>query len=292
MDPPPDAQKQVWAAVLANLPAAAGAAGAATAAAKGAAKVAATAAAKGGGASAGAAIAGAGILKSVLIGAGSAMAVLATYSAVAPPDKADLSPVHPPAIVASASPRPTGPAGHRRAADKPQDPAADPTPAAIPEQRAPADARPAAHAPAAPAGGDPQGAGASNPGGPGPAAPGALPAGGGDPHAPVAAAATTESPAGAPPEMAARAEARLVGEVRDALQRGDAAGALAQLGRIDERFPGGVLGQEREALAIEALARSGRRAEAAARAAAFLEAHPQSMLAGRVQPFAAPATPR
>jgi outer membrane protein assembly factor BamD (BamD/ComL family) len=80
-------------------------------------------------------------------------------------------------------------------------------------------------------------------------------------------------------------EARLVGLAADMLHRGDAAGALAQLEQIQARFPGGALGQERETLAIEALARSGRRAEASARASAFLRAHPTSTFADRVQPF-------
>jgi hypothetical protein len=87
-------------------------------------------------------------------------------------------------------------------------------------------------------------------------------------------------------ETLLREESRLVGEARAALRRGDAAAALGMLDQIRERFPGGVLAQEREALSIEALARSGRRDEAAARAAAFVKAYPASPLAAGVQGFA------
>src|SRR5262249_47654100 len=87
-------------------------------------------------------------------------------------------------------------------------------------------------------------------------------------------------------ETQTREESERVGEARDALRRGDAAAALAQLEQIRARFPAGVLGQEREALAIEALAKSGRRADAATRAAAFLQAYPSSPLAAKVQGFA------
>ena len=73
---------------------------------------------------------------------------------------------------------------------------------------------------------------------------------------------------------------------RDTLRRGDAGGALALLDQVRAKFPGGMLGQEREALAIEALARSGRKGEAAARADAFVKAYPTSPLTARVQQFA------
>jgi len=78
----------------------------------------------------------------------------------------------------------------------------------------------------------------------------------------------------------------MMSEAYDMLHRGDAAGTLVLLDQIGARFPAGVLGQEREALSIEALYRSGRRAEASARAAAFLKANPSSTLATRVQSFA------
>jgi hypothetical protein len=60
------------------------------------------------------------------------------------------------------------------------------------------------------------------------------------------------------------------------------------LSEVQARVPGGVLGQEREALAIEALAASGQRSEASRRAAAFLDRFPNSPHASRVQVFVAP----
>jgi hypothetical protein len=81
----------------------------------------------------------------------------------------------------------------------------------------------------------------------------------------------------------ARAEARLVGEARDALRQHDAAGALAVLGATERRFPDGILLQEREALTISALAELGRSSEASARARAFLRAFPSSPHAERVR---------
>ena len=264
-----------------RFPGAAGAAGGAAAAAKGAAAEAAVATKAGiglggsaGGASLAATAAGAGLLKSVLIGAGSAIAVLATYSAVAPPDPGFVAP-RPPAAVAPAptAPKPAGLSQRSarstspdRAGGHPQDPEATPTsdlapaeapiPATPPERRAPPPATGAA-----------------------PQVPGAAGLGGGNAVALPPAAAAVER------ETMVREESRVVGEARAALRRGDASGALTQLEQIQARFPGGVLGQEREALTIEALARSGRRAEASSRAAAFLQAHPTSVLAGRVQPF-------
>ncbi|HEX4334917.1 MAG TPA: hypothetical protein VH062_03325 [Polyangiaceae bacterium] len=71
-------------------------------------------------------------------------------------------------------------------------------------------------------------------------------------------------------------ESALLTDARASLRSGDAAGALATLRRLDARAPHGVLRQEREVLAIQALAASGDRASAARRAAAFIEAYPNS----------------
>ncbi len=113
---------------------------------------------------------------------------------------------------------------------------------------------------------------------------------------PASAAAAPAEPAlngahpdpGAERETMLQEESREMRDAREALRRGDAAGALTMLEQIRARYPGGVLSQEREALAIEALARSGRRAEASTRAAAFLKAYPTSTLAERVQVFVQP----
>jgi hypothetical protein len=247
----------VWAAVLTKLPPLSGPPGGpgdggASAAGKAAAASKAAVAAKGAG-SLGAIGAGAGLLKSVLIGAGGAVALIATYSVVAPAPRPE--PVQSPvAVVAApvvASP-PAGPIGER--AVRVPEPVASAAALATPnaERRVPSEART------------------------------------------TAAAGTVEAvPAPASVEVVEREretmlreEGRLVGEARDSLRRGDATGALAQLEQIRTRFPGGALAQEREALAIEALARSGQRAAASNRAAAFLRAYPTSQLAERVQEFA------
>jgi outer membrane protein assembly factor BamD (BamD/ComL family) len=73
-----------------------------------------------------------------------------------------------------------------------------------------------------------------------------------------------------------REEAQLLLGARGALRSGDCKGALEKLEETRTRFPNGALSQEREALAIEALACAGRDVEAADRAAAFLREYPAS----------------
>src|SRR5262249_39051028 len=99
------------------------------------------------------------------------------------------------------------------------------------------------------------------------------------------AAPSPEAEGAADPESKLLEESRRLTEARSALRRGDAAGVIVQLEELRQKFPGGGLGQEREELMIEALASSGRRAEATARAEAFLKAYPTSTLAPRVQAF-------
>ncbi len=74
-------------------------------------------------------------------------------------------------------------------------------------------------------------------------------------------------------------------EIRRTLRAGDASGALRLLEQARQRFPHGALGQEREALSIEALAKSGSPDAAARKADAFLRAHPKSPYAADVQSF-------
>jgi hypothetical protein len=83
-------------------------------------------------------------------------------------------------------------------------------------------------------------------------------------------------------------EGRVVLDARRALREGDAASALRRLEAARAAFAGGALVQEREALAIEALARLGRRDAAAARARAFLRAYPGSPHAAAVAKLATP----
>jgi hypothetical protein len=72
------------------------------------------------------------------------------------------------------------------------------------------------------------------------------------------------------------AESALLTEARAKLRASDAAGAAATLERMQSRFPRGVLGQEREVLAIEILSAQGNAEAAKARARAFVRAHPKS----------------
>jgi hypothetical protein len=77
-------------------------------------------------------------------------------------------------------------------------------------------------------------------------------------------------------ESQLREESLAVLEARSALRSGDAARCLVLLEHARQRFPRGGLGQEREALTIEALAKTGQSAVARRRAEAFLRAHPKS----------------
>ncbi len=101
-------------------------------------------------------------------------------------------------------------------------------------------------------------------------------------HAPVA-----------PPVMSSATsqlaeESLAVLAIRQALRSGNYGLALKLLDEARGRFPRGALGQEREALMIEALAQSGARAVAEKRALAFLRAYPKSPYGADVQRY----TPR
>jgi outer membrane protein assembly factor BamD (BamD/ComL family) len=89
-------------------------------------------------------------------------------------------------------------------------------------------------------------------------------------------------------ESRLREESVAVVEIRGALRGGDPLGALRLLDQARSRFPDGALTQEREALAIEALAKSGQRAAASQRAAAFLRAFPRSPHAADVKLYVSP----
>jgi hypothetical protein len=82
-------------------------------------------------------------------------------------------------------------------------------------------------------------------------------------------------------------ESRMVLEARNLLRSGDPAGALRLLDGARTAFPDGALTQEREALSIEAFARSGRRDLASKRAEAFLGDYPKSPHASDVKRFVA-----
>jgi hypothetical protein len=77
-------------------------------------------------------------------------------------------------------------------------------------------------------------------------------------------------------------EADLLGQAQ-AVLASDPGRALALAEQHSRRFPHGVLTQEREVIAVEALARLGRRAEAAARAERFLQAFPTSAHRSKIE---------
>ncbi len=121
--------------------------------------------------------------------------------------------------------------------------------------------------------------------------PRATPAGGGT-RPPPSAEAPVAMPERVPPASgpanvadALREERALLASARDALRRHDGRAALATLRMAETRFPDGILAQEREVLAIEALAQSGDRDAASRRAHGFLKAYPSSPHASHVREF-------
>ena len=74
------------------------------------------------------------------------------------------------------------------------------------------------------------------------------------------------------------AERAVLDVARTALGRGDPAHALASTDEHARRFPRGALSEEREAIAVQALAQSGRADEARSRALRFKKDHPESIL--------------
>lgn len=86
----------------------------------------------------------------------------------------------------------------------------------------------------------------------------------------------------APPTSAAKPppstadEDVAIQQIHSALGRGDTAAALAAVAAHEKRFPNGQQADAREALAVQALVRAGRRDEAEARAARFKKRFPGS----------------
>jgi hypothetical protein len=74
------------------------------------------------------------------------------------------------------------------------------------------------------------------------------------------------------------AEQALLDPARAALAHGDGTGALARLALHERQFPKGALSQERDAMTIRALALTGDRARARARAESFRSRYPGSLL--------------
>ncbi|MBL9113091.1 MAG: hypothetical protein JNM74_27635 [Myxococcales bacterium] len=100
---------------------------------------------------------------------------------------------------------------------------------------------------------------------------------------PAASVAPPPSKPSATPSRAAggsdlSAERAVLDVARTALGRGDPAHALASTDEHARRFPRGALSEEREAIAVQALAQSGRADEARSRALRFKKDHPESIL--------------
>lgn len=91
---------------------------------------------------------------------------------------------------------------------------------------------------------------------------------------PRPSASTPRAPGGG--DLAA--ERAVLDVARTALGRGDPAHALASTDEHARRFPRGALAEEREAIAVQALAQSGRAEEARSRALRFKKDHPESIL--------------
>jgi hypothetical protein len=82
------------------------------------------------------------------------------------------------------------------------------------------------------------------------------------------------------------AESALLTRARAQLRHGDALAAQQSLDQLRSKFPKGVLGQEREVLAIEVLAARGNGDAARKRARAFIAAYPKSPHSAQLSRFA------
>jgi hypothetical protein len=108
------------------------------------------------------------------------------------------------------------------------------------------------------------------------------------PRAPEGSVVTAPAPtavAGAPDRASTQldAERSLLDLARVALVRGDGDGALGALDRHARTFRRPLLGEERDALVVQALVRAGRYDEAHARADEFRRKTPKSLLAPAVE---------
>jgi hypothetical protein len=102
------------------------------------------------------------------------------------------------------------------------------------------------------------------------------------PSAPEPSATHSSSaPAGRSSQLLA--ERMLLEEARTALAQGDAARAIDRLDRHRRTYPVPLLGEERDAMWIEALVKAGRYDEARARAAAFRKHAPHSIFSSMVE---------
>ena len=110
------------------------------------------------------------------------------------------------------------------------------------------------------------------------------------PMAPASAAPTTPS-SGSPDPSNLASEQAQIDIARAALARGRPADALRSLGEHSRLYPSGKLREEREALAVQALAQSGQKAAAASRAERFRRSFPNSFFGPVVEQAVAEPAP-
>jgi hypothetical protein len=106
----------------------------------------------------------------------------------------------------------------------------------------------------------------------------------------IPSATATPAATHAPPPLTEDEETQMLEDAQDAL-RADPARALSLANQHAQRAPRGNLAQEREVIAIEALVKLGRAAEAKQRAARFAAAYPRSAQLRRVQQLVGEGTP-
>lgn len=98
----------------------------------------------------------------------------------------------------------------------------------------------------------------------------------------------TAAPSGTATDADLAAERSLIDRARSALARGDVPACLDATSAHAKRFPAGRLGEERELIAIQALAKDGQIAVARARANRFRKTYPKSMFLSAVDRIVPP----
>jgi hypothetical protein len=103
------------------------------------------------------------------------------------------------------------------------------------------------------------------------------------PAAPVPTQAPRASASAEPDNRSLAGERALLDVARTALANGDPARALQAVARHEKTYPNGLLVEEREALAVKALAAAGRNDEARARGGRFVKRFPNGLMRPAVE---------
>ncbi len=103
------------------------------------------------------------------------------------------------------------------------------------------------------------------------------------PQVTTASASVNPSVPNTSADDALKMERSMLQMARVAILKGETQSALATLRAHETKFPHGRLSEERDALRIQALARSGNQAEAIARAERFRKAHPGSLMTPAIE---------